>query len=132
MGAPLELMRERLGDNLQRTPRSVGRHVPSTGGSGLHHPALKRVIDQATEEARRLKTNTSRPNICCGHCLGAKQLLRKSPARSTLNHDMIAAGIEKATGGQKASSPTAESRYRTLEKYARIVTQLRERERLDP
>jgi ATP-dependent Clp protease ATP-binding subunit ClpC len=49
-----------------------------------------------------------------------------------INRDMILSAIQQARGGQKASTPTAESRYRTLEKYGRDLTQLAMQGKLDP
>ena len=37
-----------------------------------------------------------------------------------ITREMVLAAIEKGRGGQKALTPAAESRYRTLEKYAVI------------
>ena len=45
---------------------------------------------------------------------------------------MILSAIEQGRGGQKASTPTAESRYRTLEKYGRDLTHLASAGKLDP
>ena len=53
MGAPVDLLKERLSDNLQRTPRSVGAGLyPQQVAQVFITPRLKRVIDQATEEAQ--------------------------------------------------------------------------------
>ena len=39
-----------------------------------------------------------------------------------ITREMVLKAIEEGRGGQKASTPQAESRYRTLEKYARDLT----------
>ena len=43
MGAPIATMKERLTDNLQRTPPAPGRasSLPPGSRSGLHHPAAE-------------------------------------------------------------------------------------------
>jgi ATP-dependent Clp protease ATP-binding subunit ClpC len=134
MGAPLELMRERLGDNLQRTPRSVGAGMyPQQVAQVFITPRLKRVIDQATEEARRLQDEyISTEHLLLGIASERNSFSANLLREARINRDMIAAGIEKARGGQKASSPAAESRYRTLEKYARDLTQVAREGKLDP
>ena len=55
MGAPVDVMKERLAENLQRTPRSVGGVYPQPVAQVFITPRLKRVIDQATEEAKQLQ-----------------------------------------------------------------------------
>jgi ATP-dependent Clp protease ATP-binding subunit ClpC len=40
--------------------------------------------------------------------------------------------IEKVRGGQKVTSPQAETRYRTLEKYSRDLTAMAAEGKLDP
>jgi len=134
MGAPLELMRERLGDNLQRTPRSVGPGMyPQQVAQVFITPRLKRVIDQATEEARRLQDEyISTEHLLLGIASERNSFSANLLREVRISRDMVAAGIEKARGGQKASSPSAESRYRTLEKYARDLTQLAREGKLDP
>jgi ATP-dependent Clp protease ATP-binding subunit ClpC len=134
MGAPLELMRERLADNLQRTPRSVGPGMyPQQVAQVFITPRLKRVIDQATEEARRLQDEyISTEHLLLGIASERNSFSANLLREVRINRDMIVAGIEKARGGQKASSPSAESRYRTLEKYARDLTQLAREGKLDP
>ena len=53
MGAPVDIMKERLTDNLQRTPRVAGPAMyPQQVAQVFITPRLKRVIDQATEEAQ--------------------------------------------------------------------------------
>jgi ATP-dependent Clp protease ATP-binding subunit ClpC len=134
MGAPLDLMRERLGDNLQRTPRSVGQGMyPQQVAQVFITPRLKRVIDQATEEARRLQDEyISTEHLLLGIAAERNSFSASLLREARVTRDMIMAGIEKARGGQKASSPAAESRYRTLEKYARDLTQLAREGKLDP
>jgi ATP-dependent Clp protease ATP-binding subunit ClpC len=134
MGAPLDLMRERLGDNLQRTPRSVGQGMyPQQVAQVFITPRLKRVIDQATEEARRLQDEyISTEHLLLGIAAERNSFSANLLREVRISRDMIMGGIEKARGGQKATSPSAESRYRTLEKYARDLTQLAREGKLDP
>ncbi len=134
LGAPLAMLKERLADNLQRTPRTVGPFMyPQSVAQVFITPRLKRVIDQAMEEARGFKDDY----VSTEHLLLAiagerngysANLLREA----RITRDMILAAIEKNRGGQKASSPVAESRYRTLEKYARDLTALARDGKLDP
>ncbi len=134
MGAPLAMLKERLADNLQRTPRTAGPFLyPQAVAQVFITPRLKRVIDQAMEEARALKDEY----VSTEHLLLAIAGERNGYAANLLREaritrDMILAAIEKTRGGQKATSPVAESRYRTLEKYARDLTALAREGKPDP
>ena len=134
LNASVEQMQEQLAENLQRTPRSVGAGmVPQQVAQVFITPRLKRVIDQATEEAKRLQDEY----ISTEHLLLAISTERNSFSvgllrEARITREMIIAAVEEGRGGQKASTPTAESRYRTLEKYARDLTTLAREGKLDP
>jgi ATP-dependent Clp protease ATP-binding subunit ClpC len=134
MGAPVEIMKERLGDNLQRTPRSAGPAMyPQQVAQVFITPRLKRVIDQATEEARRLQDEyISTEHLLLGITTERNSFSANLLREARVSREMILSAIEQGRGGQKASSPTAESRYRTLDKYARDLTQLARDNKLDP
>jgi len=131
MGVDLEAISRRLDQELRRTPRSQ----IYGGGVGQVYitPRLKRVIDLSNEEASRLKDDY----ISTEHLFLAIAGERNTPAARILSEmgvtrDRILEIIKEVRGGQKASSPQAESRYRTLEKFSRDLTQLAREGRLDP
>jgi ATP-dependent Clp protease ATP-binding subunit ClpC len=134
LGAPIDLMKEKLEDNLQRTPRSVGGSpYPQQVAQVYITPRLKRVIDQATEEARRLQDEyISTEHLLLGIATERSSFSANLLREVRMSRETIQGAIEQGRGGQKASTPTAESRYRTLEKYARDLTQLAREGKLDP
>ncbi len=134
MGAPPEPLRERLNDNLQRTPRSVGAGAyPQQVTQVYITPRLKRVIDVATEEARRLQDEyISTEHLLIGIASERSSFSANLLREARVTRESILAAIEQGRGGQKANSPTAETRYRTLEKYARDLTQFAREGKLDP
>jgi ATP-dependent Clp protease ATP-binding subunit ClpC len=134
MGAPVDVMKERLSENLQRTPRSVGASIyPQQVAQVFITPRLKRVIDQATEEARQLQDEyISTEHLMLGIASERNSFSANLLREARINRDMILSAIQQARGGQKASTPSAESRYRTLEKYGRDLTQLAAQGKLDP
>ncbi len=134
MGAPVEPLKERLGENLQRTPRSAGPAMyPQQVAQVFITPRLKRVIDQATEEARRLQDEyVSTEHLLLGIASERNSFSANLLREARVTREMILSAIEQGRGGQKASSPTAESKYRTLEKYARDLTQVAREDKLDP
>ena len=134
IGAPVEVMKERLAENLQRTPRSVGANIyPQQAAQVFITPRLKRVIDQATEEAKQLQDEyISTEHLMLGIASERNSFSANLLREARINRDMILSEIQQARGGQKASTPTAESHYRTLEKYGRDLTQLAVQGKLDP
>ncbi len=134
MAAPIEIMKERLADNLQRTPRTVPIPAYQQAVAQVFiTPRLKRVMDVALEEARGLKDEY----VSTEHLLLAIVVERNSFAASLLRdahitREMIVKAMEEGRGGQKASTPQAESRYRTLERYARDLTAAAREGKLDP
>jgi ATP-dependent Clp protease ATP-binding subunit ClpC len=134
MGAPVDQLRERLTDNLQRTPRSVGAGVyPQQVAQVFITPRLKRVIDQATEEAKSLDDEyISTEHLMLGISTERNSFSANLLRESRITRELIISAIEQGRGGQKASTPTAESRYRTLEKYGRDLTAVAAQGKLDP
>jgi len=131
MGVELEAIRERLDEELQRTARS------QIYGGGVHQvyitPRLKRVMDLSNEEASKLKDDYISTEhlflaIASEKNTGAARVL----AEFGVTRPRILEAVEELRGGQKASSPHAEARYRTLEKYSRDLTQLARESKLDP
>jgi ATP-dependent Clp protease ATP-binding subunit ClpC len=131
LGVDLEAIGRRLDEELRRTPRTQ----IYGGGVGQVYitPRLKRVIDQSNEEASKLKDDY----ISTEHLFLAIANERNTPAARILTEvgvtrQRILEAIEEVRGGQKVTSPQAESRYRTLEKFSRDLTQLAHEGKLDP
>ncbi len=134
MSVPVDIMRERLVDNLQRTPRSAGPTMyPQAVAQVFITPRLKRVIDQATEEARLLQDEyISTEHLLLGILSERGGFSANLLRDARVTRETVLGAIEQGRGGQKSSSPQAESRYRTLEKYARDLTALAREGKLDP
>ena len=122
---------ERLDAALRATPKAniFG------GGAGqiFITPRVKRIIDLANEEANRLKDEY----ISTEHIFLAILTERNTPASRILEsagitRDRVYDSIQQIRGGQRVTDPQAESRYRTLEKYSRDLTQLAREGKLDP
>jgi len=105
------------------------------GGAGqiFITPRVKRIIDLANEEANRLKDEY----ISTEHIFLAILSERSTPAARLLegagvNRDRVYEAIQQIRGGQRVTDPQAETRYRTLEKYSRDLTQMAREGKLDP
>ncbi len=105
------------------------------GGAGqiFITPRVKRIIDLANEEANRLKDEY----ISTEHIFLAILSERSTPAARLLEgagvtRDRVYDAIQQIRGGQRVTDPQAETRYRTLERYSRDLTQLSREGKLDP
>ncbi len=105
------------------------------GGAGqiFITPRVKRVIDLANEEASKLKDEY----ISTEHLFLAILSEKNTPAArllegAGLSRDRVFEAIQQMRGGQRVTDPQAETRYRTLEKYSRDLTQLAREGKLDP
>jgi len=105
------------------------------GGAGqiFITPRVKRIIDLANEEASRLKDEY----ISTEHIFLAILSERNTPAARLLEgagvtRERVNDAILQLRGGQRVTDPQAETRYRTLEKYSRDLTQLGREGKLDP
>ncbi len=96
-------------------------------------PRVKRIIDLANEEANRLKDEY----ISTEHLFLAILSERNTPAArllegSGITRERVLDAVMQLRGGQRVTDPQAETRYRTLEKYSRDLTQMGREGKLDP
>jgi ATP-dependent Clp protease ATP-binding subunit ClpC len=126
-----ESLKERLDYILRTSPKAniFG------GGAGqiFITPRVKRIVDLANEEANRLKDEY----ISTEHIFLAILNERSTPAARLLEgagitRDRVFEAVQQLRGGQRVTDPQAESRYRTLEKYSRDLTQMAREGKLDP
>ncbi len=127
-----EMLSERLDYILKTSPKA---NIYGGGGQGqiFITPRVKRIIDLANEEANRLKDDY----ISTEHIFLAILSERSTNAASLLagagvTKDRVLEAINQLRGGQRVTDPQAETRYRTLEKYSRDLTQMAREGKLDP
>ncbi len=132
LGASVEGFKGRLDTELKR---SGPRATIYGGGTGqvFITPRIKRVMDLANQEASRLKDDY----VSTEHLFLAIASERNTPAAQVLAENGITKSriyeaIKEIRGGQRVTDPMAESRYRTLEKYSRDLTQMAREGKLDP
>ena len=131
----LSVSSEALTERLDATLRASPKANIFGGGAGqiFITPRVKRIIDLANEEANRLKDEY----ISTEHIFLAILTERNTPAArilesAGLTRDRVYSAIQDLRGGQRVTDPQAESRYRTLEKYSRDLTQAAREGKLDP
>ncbi len=126
-----ENFKERLDYILRTSPKAS----IFGGGAGqvFITPRVKRIIDQANQEANRLKDEY----ISTEHIFLAILSERNTPAARLLEdlgitRQRMMEAVDELRGGQTVTDPKAESRYRTLEKYSRDLTTMAREGKLDP
>ena len=119
---------------LQEAEKSI-ETLPKVGGTSDHHlsPALKEIFDQAFKETEAFKDEF----VSTEHLLLALTRKAKSPAgtilaRLGITHDAILKALVAVRGSQRVTDPNPEAKYQALERYARDLTEIARRGKLDP
>ncbi len=124
-------IQERLDRDLKATPKV------SVYGGGVgqvfYTPRIRTVLELSQGEANRLKDEY----ISTEHIFLAILSERNTPSAKALQEfgitrERVLEAIKEIRGGQRVTNRQAESRYRTLEKYSRDLTQMAHEGRLDP
>jgi ATP-dependent Clp protease ATP-binding subunit ClpC len=126
-----QILSERLDYILKTSPKAS----IFGGGAGqiFITPRVKRIIDLANEEASKLKDEY----ISTEHLFLAILSEKNTPAArlletTGLTRDRVLEAVMTTRGGQRVTDPQAETKYRTLEKYSRDLTQQAREGKLDP
>jgi ATP-dependent Clp protease ATP-binding subunit ClpB len=125
IGAEPSRAASRIEDELRAVPRVQGAEPYAAN-------RLMKLVDRAEDEARKLKDEY----VSTEHLLlaaaqdktGAGEALRATGATA----DRVRAALADVRGGARVTSPEAESQYRALEKYAKDLTDLARKGKLDP
>ena len=127
----IESLSDRIDNQLRTTPKA---NIYGGGAGQIFiTPRVKRVVDMANQEANRLNDEY----ISTEHIFLAILSERNTPIARLLTDegitkDRIYDVVKEIRGGQRVTDRKAESRYRTLEKYSRDLTQLAKSGKLDP
>lgn len=127
----IESLSDRIDNQLRTTPKA---NIYGGGAGQIFiTPRVKRVVDMANQEANRLNDEY----ISTEHIFLAILSERNTPIARLLTEegitkDRIYDVVKEIRGGQRVTDRKAESRYRTLEKYSRDLTQLAKSGKLDP
>ncbi len=129
----VEAIKNRLDNTLRASPRMQTLGSRATPMQVYITPRVKRVLDTAAEEAQELNDEY----VSTEHIFLAIVSERDGPAARILNdygvsREKILNMLPDVRGGQRVTSRGAESRYRTLEKYSRNLTNLAREGKLDP
>ncbi len=128
MGVDVELVKQRVESALETAPQL------SHEGTQLYAtPRTVRALENATAEAERLRDEF----VGVEHLLIAVAADRQGAAAHILQDfgidpEKLYQVLQNIRGGHRVTDPRAESKYRSLEKYSRDLTELARQGRLDP
>jgi ATP-dependent Clp protease ATP-binding subunit ClpB len=124
------------------SPASVAReaeqaieNLPKVGGTTDHYlsPALKEVLDQASKETEQFKDEfVSTEHLLLALSRNSKDAAGRILARLGITHDAILKALVSVRGTQRVTDQNPEDKYQALERYARDLTELARRGKLDP
>jgi len=124
-----------LTDRIDNQLRSTPKANIYGGGAGqiFITPRVKRVVDMANQEASRLEDEyISTEHLFLAILSERNTTISRLLAEEGITKDRVYNAIKEIRGGQRVTDRKAESRYRTLEKYSRDLTQLAKEGKLDP
>jgi ATP-dependent Clp protease ATP-binding subunit ClpB len=110
--------------------------LPKVSGAAAQpamSPQLNQLFDRAFKEADTFKDEY----VSTEHLLLAATALKRDPvqellARHGATHDAILKALTAVRGSQRVSDQNPEAKYQALERYARDLTELARRGKLDP
>jgi len=128
LGVDVEAVKPDIAAALERTPR-----VTYETGQLYATPRIANLIKTAGEEADRLKDEF----IGTEHLLIAIAGEQKGEAAAILkrvgvDQEKVYAALQKLRGSHRVTDARAESKYRSLEKYGRDLTEMARKGKLDP
>jgi ATP-dependent Clp protease ATP-binding subunit ClpC len=124
----IEKTRDRVEESLEKTPK-----VAYQTGQIYATPRIAMLMQKAEEEAKRLKDEF----ISTEHLLIAMVSDDKGEAGKILQsvgvtQEKVYTALQKLRGGHRVTDTRAESKYRSLQKYGRDLTELARQGKLDP
>jgi ATP-dependent Clp protease ATP-binding subunit ClpB len=129
---------EKLGVSPTRLAGEVEKQIerlPKVSGVSEQYlsPATNQVLERAFDEAQRLKDEyVSTEHILLGISSADKEPAGQILVRAGAMHDAILQAMTSIRGSHRVTSQNPESTYRALDQYARDLTDLARRGKLDP
>jgi ATP-dependent Clp protease ATP-binding subunit ClpB len=114
--------------------RAIDR-LPKVSGVAQHYltQATNDVISRAFDEADQFKDEyVSTEHLLLGISSGGRDPAAEILAKSGCTHDAILQALASVRGSHRVTSQTPEATFRALEQYARDLTELARRGKLDP
>ncbi len=128
VGVPVEQLLSGVNAAIEKLPKVQG----GAAQPGLSQ-ALQKVLEQAFKEAENFKDEYCSTE----HLLLALSKAKNDPVQMALQafggtHDAILKALTAVRGSQRVTDPNPEGKFQALEKYAKDLTELARRGKLDP
>ena len=128
LGVDIEAVKQQVASTLEKMPK-----VAYETGQIYATPRIQWLLQTATAEADRLKDEF----ISTEHLLIAIAGEQKGEAVDILRHfgidqEKVYRALQDIRGGHRVTDARAESKYRSLEKYGRDLTELARKGKIDP
>lgn len=129
IGADIKALKAEIESEIEKIPKILG---PTPVGQLYITQALKDVFDRAFKEAEHLKDDfISVEHLLLG-IISVKSAAEKILEKSGVTADKVLSAMREIRGTQRVTDPTPEDKYQALKKYARDLTDLAEKGKLDP
>jgi ATP-dependent Clp protease ATP-binding subunit ClpC len=131
LNVDIEDLTDRIDHQLRTTPKA---NIYGGGAGQIFiTPRVKRVVDMANQEANRLNDEyISTEHIFLAILSERNTAIARLLTEVGITKDRVYDAVKEIRGGQRVTDRKAESRYRTLEKYSRDLSQLAKEGKLDP
>jgi ATP-dependent Clp protease ATP-binding subunit ClpB len=128
IGAPSQAVQSQADEEISKLPKVSG----AAAQPGLSR-AFSQALDQAFKEADRFKDEF----VSTEHLLLAIANAKGDPAQRILaeygaDHDAILKALTSVRGSQRVTDQNPEAKFQALERYAKDLTELAQRGKLDP
>jgi len=131
---------EKIGIGTQAVLSDLYREIerlPKVSGGGAHQATLSAAANQLLERAFKEADNFKDEYVSTEHLLLAITHLKRDAAQPLLarhgaTYDAILKALTAVRGSQRITDQNPEAKYQALERYARDLTELARRGKLDP
>jgi len=127
LGVPASSLRERMEERVTHLPR-----ILSPGGEIYFSPQLREVLDGSLKEAARLKDEYVSVEHLLLALAGSRDGVGEDLRRQGATRERIYEAMKKIRGGQRVTDAEPETKYQSLKRYGRDLTDLARRGKLDP
>jgi len=123
-------------ERLETELHQIEEKLPRVAGAAAHpslSQALNKVFDQAFREAANFKDEyVSTEHLLLGIAYGKNDAAQQALAALGATHEGILKGLTAVRGSQRVTDQNPEGKFQALEKYAKDLTELARRGKLDP
>jgi len=128
IGVPTERLESELHQIEEKLPRVAG----SASQPGLSN-SLNKMLEQAFREAANFKDEyVSTEHLLLGAAHGKGDAARDALVAAGATHEAILQALTAVRGSQRVTDQNPEAKFQALEKYAKDLTELARRGKLDP